>query len=308
VKLPVDLILSEIWARAGEGFVFLPSLDRTNDRWTEGLGMSRAQAVERLRVQMDGSPWQPWGTDSFFSVCTFGTKFARVERTVAAANDTRLLWADLDGVDPGTLGSLAPSVAWATSKDNYQGVWFLDRVLPLQQQQNLNRLLTYTVGADKGGWAASKVLRVPRSLNFKRAHRVGLEWHGVQKGVVLWFRPDMEFNPGHLEERLQSGAGPVNFELAAVETDAPFGHPVPRLIDPSEELVLGRTARWMLSSQPDDRSHHLWKLAKVMAEDGVDSELAFQFLFHAPFNKFKARPNVLWNTIANAYQSAGKPI
>lgn len=92
------------------------------------------------------------------------------------------LYADLDEVDPNSLESidslLRPTVAWESSPDRYQGMWQLERHLDVYAHGILNRNLTYKLGADKGGWDSTQVLRVPGTINHKYATKpeVKLLW------------------------------------------------------------------------------------------------------------------------------------
>lgn len=86
----------------------------------------------------------------------------------------KLLWADLDDVDPNEM-EFEPTIALESSPGRYVGLWQTDR--PVTEE--LNKRLSYHVGADLGGWDLTQVLRlVPRTTNFKYAHepRVKLLW------------------------------------------------------------------------------------------------------------------------------------
>src|SRR5262249_48002413 len=81
------------------------------------------------------------------------------ENSIACAG----LWADLDAVDPSKLGALEPTIAIATSPKRYAGLWLTDGIAAIA----LNKRLTYHLGADKGGWCFTKLLRLPGSRNQK---------------------------------------------------------------------------------------------------------------------------------------------
>jgi hypothetical protein len=101
------------------------------------------------------------------------------------------LYADLDTVKPPTVDdplmrkrktsqnpTLEPSIAWESSPGRYQALWHLDRHLRAPEHSPLNRKLTYALGADKGGWDITQVLRVPGTINHKYAQKpeVKLLW------------------------------------------------------------------------------------------------------------------------------------
>ena len=62
----------------------------------------------------------------------------------------RLLWADLDEADPRQI-SPRPQIAWKTSPGRYQSLWLLEKTHSASKIEKLNRALTYSIGADKGG-------------------------------------------------------------------------------------------------------------------------------------------------------------
>jgi hypothetical protein len=89
------------------------------------------------------------------------------------------LYADLDAVEPiKSDAELSPTIAWESSPGRYQALWHIDKHLPEEQHIMVNRKLTYALGADKGGWDITQVLRVPGTINHKYAEKpkVKLLW------------------------------------------------------------------------------------------------------------------------------------
>lgn len=89
--------------------------------------------------------------------------FSEKRRVKDAAVLPKLLWADIDELEPQTVKP-KPSILWESSPGRYAGIWILDEEIP---SDSLNRDLTYKIGADRGGWDLTQVLRVPGSKNFK---------------------------------------------------------------------------------------------------------------------------------------------
>lgn len=86
----------------------------------------------------------------------------------------KLLWSDLDEIDPRGLDP-QPTIAWESSPNRYAALWKLDKTM----SEDLNRALSYHVGADKSGWDLTQVLRIPGSANYKYGPK------GVP-GRLLW--------------------------------------------------------------------------------------------------------------------------
>lgn len=85
------------------------------------------------------------------------------------------LWQDLDEVTPQDCDILGypPTLYWETSPNRYQALWLLDSSLPPEELAQLNKALNRRLGADKGTWNLTRLLRVPGSYNGKRGCQVG---------------------------------------------------------------------------------------------------------------------------------------
>lgn len=105
--------------------------------------------------------------------------FARPKRRKELVLPSAFLYADLDRVPPRAEGAeLSPSMAWESSPGRYQALWELDKYLRREDHEVLNKQLTYALGADKGGWDITQVLRVPGTINHKypKKPKVKLLW------------------------------------------------------------------------------------------------------------------------------------
>lgn len=78
---------------------------------------------------------------------------------------SKVLWADCDEADPMNFPpELEPTIAFQTSPGRYSALWVMDDYVT----EELNQRLTYQIGADKTGWAYTKVIRViPGLRNYK---------------------------------------------------------------------------------------------------------------------------------------------
>lgn len=273
-------IVHQIWQKQPDGFFYLPLQNRNYDqpRWVEG--------DSHLRAELTAIIWdQPHNHDAYFTPLSFDGP----RQNHRALEPIYTLFADLDEANPQLLG-INPSIAWETSPGMFQGVWFLSDGLSLEEFNTLNKSLTYWAGADRGGWHASKVLRIPGSVNWKR---------GGAEGRVLWVT-NKTISSSWLYRQIdihEAGEGPL-------PGDCP---PVPSEEDAELALMAGGiglgTRHALQTSIVDDRSVHIWKVAKALKRDGVAPDDAFRMIWYQPWNKHRqmGRPQRLWADIVRAY-------
>lgn len=266
----------------------------------DGVGyiatLDRKQAPNTFReygyLMEDEDPLdeQPWGKDVFFSPLRFYGK---------RSNDTAqppfgVLFADLDGApqDSPAFLEFKPSIMWETSPGNFQAVWRLRQsISSLTMWSNLNQRLTYALGADKGGWHASKLLRVPESVNWKR-HAFGSPAQTLYVGG---------YDMASLNERLP--------QIQKQDNPLYSNHPKPLSEVDARALIIQNwdhltlRTRSMLArplSEIPDRSLHIVRTAWMMLEDGVQPEHAFHMIWWAEWNKWRTDrydPARLWYEI-----------
>jgi hypothetical protein len=82
------------------------------------------------------------------------------------AAPSQYIWADCDTVDPRKLRE-PPTIVWQSSPDHYHALWECDRPV----SKGLRKGFNAHIGADKGGWGITKVLRVPGTTNYKYPQR-----------------------------------------------------------------------------------------------------------------------------------------
>lgn len=232
------------------------------------------------------------GKDQYFSALTFNPAVRRNENFCGA----RLLFADLDRVDPRTL-DYRPTIAWETSPGSYQAVWELDRGIGAYEPwADLNKRMTYAVGADKGGWMGSKLLRVPMTTNWKRYNEIT----GAPTGNLLWTD-----GPGW-------GVHYLNDKLPRLEkSSAEFrktGYPSPtedkrlETIDRLWSRIGLRTRAMLMDNYPKDRSLHIVRcIYRLKNEKFTDQEI-WDLLWFAPWNKWRQQgnPERMWAEIQEA--------
>lgn len=265
--------LHRVWGER-ESWVDLPSKVNGhwipwNARWPED-----ADLIER-RVDscLEDSE------DLYFSVAQFRSRGRRIKDVLP----THWLWADLDKVDPVFLGEdhVHPTIAWESSPGRFQCLWHLDQELKPELIEKLNRKLSYTIGADKGGWDLTQVLRPPGSENHKYdpVAEVELLWDSTktyQPKSLL--RTIGQIEPVHdLGEQVATGGGAQPTQERRQKRDA---------------IKLPARARRLLRATPNqvvpgERSTQLWQLECLLAEAGYNAQEIYDLVWDSAWNKHK---------------------
>lgn len=246
---------------------------------------------EMLQFRYENEARMLPGVDQFFTPGIF-----RNSRTNAELVSFRALWADLDeGFDRDKVADLMPSFYWNTSGGNYQAVWLLRESMETYGAwAHMNKSLTYYLGADKGGWAGSKFLRVPETINWKRWDKKA----GVApRGYVV---------------RDNGKELPLNFIRSRVPALSPLADSdrtdIPVMPGPYDTYIHQIWDTLPMSVQAlygkpniTDRSAHIWTFARLCHKMGVNKGTAYLVCVGAPWNKYEMRPHTLWETIQKAY-------
>lgn len=119
-------------------------------------------------------------------------------RTKEHAAPVRALWADADGTSLPT-GTPEPTAVVETSPGRRHLFWRLSRPLPAREAEDLNRRLSYAVGADRSGWDLGQLLRPPGTRNFK---------YRPVAVVRLLELTDVRYHPRELELALPEAEAP----------------------------------------------------------------------------------------------------
>lgn len=188
------------------------------------------------------------GEDIYF--CPHG--FARRSRTKDEAVKPMLLWADLDEADPAKLGKLKPTLAWESSPGRFAAIWVIDR----KMTDELNKRLTYQIGADKGGWDLTQVLRFPGTKNYKYKSRPTVR--------LLW-TDGPEYEWGEIDRRVAD----------LDEEDEESGLTSRDILKKHEKRIKPQTRRAIMAPNVldgTDRSTVIWKCIKDLIEAGLSEE------------------------------------
>lgn len=90
--------------------------------------------------------------------------FTIKRRSKGHVRGSHFLWADIDDADPHLV---EPSILWESSPGRFQGLWRVRDWLSPEDAAQQSRDLAYYIGADRGGWDLTQVLRIPGTRNYK---------------------------------------------------------------------------------------------------------------------------------------------
>ena len=94
--------------------------------------------------------------------------FSGPKRSKALVTRSTYLWSD---IDDGDYSKCDPSVLWESSPGRFAGLWKLPKALTPAEAEEGSKNLAYYIGADRGGFDLTQVLRIPGTLNFKYASK-----------------------------------------------------------------------------------------------------------------------------------------
>ena len=152
----------ELWRglfRGSEGYLALWILDRNKDTNKTRYFSYPKEAREAAEFALKESEK---GRESYFAAHLLKAK----RRKKYNAKPLLALYADADGAVVPT-DKPQPGIRVASSPGKEHLYWPLNRELEPEEAQQLNKQITYAIGADKGGWDLSQVLRIPGCRNFK---------------------------------------------------------------------------------------------------------------------------------------------
>ena len=229
---------------------------------------------------------------------------SREERKKETCLPTNLVWADLDDCKPSEIEPL-PQIVIESSPDRYQAIWILDEIVDPYIAEDYSRRIygRYRDNGVDSGWALTKLLRVPFTVNLKY----------VERPVVNL----IQAKPVKLPVEIFDAIAKIPVSAEDVEIAESF----PLLDDATspEEIVEKHAQRLnkhnfhhLYGYEPtkeEDWSKLLWKLYHVCMDAGLSKEEIFIVANSSNFNKF-ARDGrsleYLWRDVLkawNRYQS-----
>lgn len=290
-------LLRRIWGGNSEGYVFLPWIpgdkqtkqERTAPGVWQEVRFKWPSEEQKILAHLNAHDMD----DLFFCPNLFESP-NRSAQTVAW--NQRVLYADLDGVDPNDIDpEYKPTMAWETSKNSYQAVWLLGQDgIGLSDEGGENHRLTFYLGADKTGWDCTQLLRVPGRVNHK-ADR------GGYRGRLLW-------DNGPRYNDADDFADLPDIKVVSVDDD--FDDAILDSIDRKEAWRRLRmkvstrcrdymgirdehTARDAAESMGEGMSGLLWYVECELAEAGATVAEIVAIVRPMPWNKFAGRHDEL---------------
>lgn len=257
---PIDF-LHKVWGRVCEpgDYVFLSI---KSPRWKDYYFKYDSTLKGRVRDWL--RQHNPKEIDIYF--CPL--PFSQPERLAKYVKPVNILWSDVDDGDP---TKLRPTVLWESSPGRHHALWFINERMHAEDAAHLNRSLTYHLGADKGGWDLSQVLRVPGTFNHK---------YKSLPEVKLLHWDKKELNAKVIAKKVRHTTPEVSTKVH--EGDA--GEILKNYRLPSKVLTL-------LHGEAEDgrRSDILWYLENKLSEAGMSPEEIIAVIKETEWNKYKGR-------------------
>lgn len=248
--------LMTIWSDQGPGYFCISTKSKAGG-WRDTFFRSPLKLNELRKFIEDNE-------EKSLYFCA--TAFSQPRRKKEFVTGSMLLWSDMDEADPRKV-NIRPQIAWESSPKRYAALWRLNQFHKPDKIEEANRALTYSMGADKGGWDLTQVLRIPGTKNYK--------YRSAPRGKLMWC--------------LDSAYSIKDFPKAS--------SPSASTADPLE--VLRRCRRKLKAATYSlltakkatmgKRSEVIWRLENEMIEQGISREDVLTLIKASVWNKFAGR-------------------
>ena len=215
----------------------------------------------------------------FFSARTFTVP----RRSNDTATETRLMYADLDHDGP-VLPK--PWLRWTTSYGSDQCIWLVSDWVD-DDHARFNKYLTYLTRADRGGWAASKMLRVPYSWSAKRGGWVSEPTYNNHAMIDISLLYDNADNV------------PTDYAVDSDHKELTRNEWAQLLHDEYNNIPNHIISE--LLSTTTDRSMKIWAVSRMMRDAGIPVDKAVALISGAGWNKWKGDVKKLARDVHKAY-------
>jgi hypothetical protein len=239
----IDFLLSvwKVQCRDGD-YVALSSINAEHDAgtWRDITLPYNSELPDKLQTWLE----KHRDDDVYFCPLPF-TKPKRAKNLVARSH---FLWSD---IDEGKWQVAPPSVLWESSPGRFQGLWRVDELTPNEAAEQ-SRSLAYRLGADKGGWDLTQVLRIPGTKNYK-------------------YSPPPTVKLIHFKTAIQ--------------------HITLSIIDKYRKTIPRKLLNIITGPASGDRSERLWHLEHELCDLGIPVADAIEILRDSDWNKYRGRPD-----------------
>ena len=270
-----------VWANNGGGFAYL---SENNGQWKDHkINWANYLKLKTFVYNQNSK------SDIYWTPLCFEDNNSR--KAVNVKKEQGCLFVDVDELNVEWKGGIKlapePSIVWTTSKTRWQGIWLLDDLITLKEQQDMNRRLVYHIDADKGAWDAARVLRVPGSINAKR--------NGVV-GKIKKMDPECYYTLDDFDA------------IPNVADTTILDKKLPEKLSEFKVSELPLEVQYWVTMTPEeyrshndiDRSELIYKLSIKLIKNKFSVEDTFSILQGTQFNKFKNRPETLIKEIQKA--------
>jgi len=266
LKQVTKKFLEQVWGLQGRGTAFISGKGEDGDWHEHPLSWPR---------ETDDIVLPPKTADIYFCPNLFTGRFRRIGEVKGGC----WLYADLDEVHPRKI-PIKPTIAWESSSKRYQALWRLDKRVRPEVLNNLNKRLTYLIGADKGGWDLTQVLRVPGTYNHKYDDPVLVK--------VLWWNGPTH-KPGAIR-KLVKDVSPGDGEVKVEDLVVP-DLTAAQIFSKHRKSINRRTRRLLLTKKvvEGERSDRLWEIENLLLAAGIKPEEVFVLIKHSAWNKYRGR-------------------
>lgn len=286
-------VLSRIWGLDRKGrYVFLPWIDghcknkqERRENFHEGRAFKwpndKAAILKHLKDHAKD--------DVYFPPNVFNGK-RRIEQNV---DDERVLYADLDPVDPTSLGGLKPTIAWESSPGHYQGVWLLSSPRTgATWAGKENHRLTAAIGADPSGWDSTQLLRVPGRPNFKPQYKDENNGKPVWGEGLMWLNGP-RYTWGEFEDLPEVGSVSHGDEVETIDEEL-INSVDRREVWARVRLKVSKQVREYVALRDDptgtaDRDQVLWQIERDLADAGCSLIEIVAIVRDTVWNKYRGR-------------------
>lgn len=266
VDMEAEDFLELVWGKR-KGWVDLPS--KMGKQWVTYYTEWEGECPTSITRRIDNCIRDR--EDLYFSVGVFRERGRRATDFMGS----EWLWADLDEADPldAKRYGLTPTLAWASSNGRYQALWRLDRRVAAERHSMLCQALSYRLGADRGGWDLTQVLRVPGTRNFKYPDEPAVR--------ILWYNRDLSYTSQEIWGRVGAKARRIAKQYMGVGVSEV----------PGTRTKMPTRARSLLKVPPDavvegERSSRLWELECLLVEAGFSDEEIYTHVVGSAWNKW----------------------